>query len=119
MITHPELVQALMKPGADILASLTPEKADLWHAASCIPGEGGELFDAIKRHVIYGKELDVENVIEELGDLEFYIERVRAIVGITRQQTLHANIMKLSRRYTEMRFTNEHAIERADKAGTE
>lgn len=36
-------------------------------------GELGELFDAIKKHKIYGQDLDKENVLEELGDLLYYV----------------------------------------------
>lgn len=81
MITHPELVARLVKPGDAILATLTPEKADAWHMASCIPGEAGELFDAVMKQ-------DEANAIEELGDLEFYIEGLRTPLGITREETL-------------------------------
>ena len=35
-------------------------------------GEAGELLDALKKNLIYGKELDTANVVEELGDSLFY-----------------------------------------------
>jgi NTP pyrophosphatase (non-canonical NTP hydrolase) len=115
MIDHPTLVRALVKPGADIIASLTPDKADMWHMASCIPGEAGELFDAVKKHVLYGKDLDRENVVEELGDLEFYMEGLRQRIGITRDETLAANIAKLSKRYEGLSYSDAAARDRADK----
>lgn len=120
-ITHPQLVAALAKPGVDILASLTPEKCNLLHLASCIAPEGGELFDAVKKHIFYGQELDRANVIEELGDLEFYMQGVRAALTITREETLSANITKLRTRYEkktgQLTFTNVAAQERLDKIG--
>lgn len=114
-ITHPELVAALVKPGQDILDSLTPLKCHLWHMASCIPGEAGELFDAIKKLTIYGKILDRQNVIEELGDLEFYMQGLRDALNITREETLAANIAKLSKRYVGLTYSDKSAQERADK----
>jgi len=114
-ITHPELVEALAKPGEDILASLTPEKCHQWHMASCIPGEAGELFDAVKKHVIYGKPIDRANVVEELGDLEFYMEGLRQSLGITREETIEANVAKLSTRYAGLKYSDKAAQERADK----
>jgi hypothetical protein len=33
-ITHPELVTALVKSGQDIIDSLTPEKAHVWHMST-------------------------------------------------------------------------------------
>lgn len=113
--THEGLVAALAKPGEDIRQSLDAKACHLWHMASCIPGEAGELFDAIKKSVIYGKELDLENVIEELGDLEFYMEGLRAALGIARQQCIEANIDKLQARYSEGSYSDKAAQERADK----
>ena len=115
MITHPELVKTLVKPGQEIVKELTAEDANLWHMASCIPSEAGELFDAVKAHVIYRKPLDRMNVIEELGDLEFYMEGLRQALGITRDETLAANIFKLSKRYDKLKYSNESAQARADK----
>ena len=98
-INHADMVKVLAKPGEDILASLTPAKCHLWHMASCAPSEAGELFDAVKRFCIYEEELDRTNVIEELGDLEFYMEGLRQGLGISREETLQANITKLAKRY--------------------
>lgn len=114
-IVYADMVTALAKPGQDILDSLTPEGCHLWHMASCIPGEAGELFDAIKKFVIYNKPLDLENAIEELGDLEFYMEGLRQGLGITREQTLDANVAKLGTRYAGLRYSDKAAQERADK----
>jgi NTP pyrophosphatase (non-canonical NTP hydrolase) len=114
-ITHPELVRALCKPGQQIADELTAEGAHLWHMSSCLCGEAGELFDAIKRKVIYQKKLDRANVVEELGDLEFYLEGLRAALGITREETLEGNIAKLSTRYGELKYSDTQAQERADK----
>lgn len=120
--THPELVAALAKPGEDIISQLTPLKAHMWHMASCICGEAGELFDAIKKHVIYGKDLDIENVQEEYGDLEFYMEGLRQAMQdyygnnpLLRALTLELNIEKLLKRYEGMKYTDKAAQERADK----
>lgn len=113
--SHAEMVTALVKPGGELLLSLTAEKCDMWHAATGIVGEAGELIDAIKKHVIYNKPLDLENVIEELGDLEFYMEQLRQRLGIAREETLAANITKLSKRYEGMKYSDQAARERKDK----
>jgi hypothetical protein len=87
MIAHNALVASLAKPGDDILNSLTGSKCEAWHHASCIPGEVGELFSALLNHAVTG-ELDRENVVEELGDIEFYLQGLRAVTGIERVETL-------------------------------
>ena len=112
---HAELVECLVKPGSDVLRDLTPESANLLHLASALCGEAGELFDPIKKTAIYGKPIDFENIREELGDIEFYLEGIRSALGITRESTLQANIDKLSVRYAQKKYTNEDAINRKDK----
>lgn len=115
-IVFEEMVAALVKPGEDIIASLTPAKADLWHMGTGVSGEAGELLDAIKRVAVYNKPIDLENVIEELGDLEFFMEGIRQNLGITREQTLLGNIAKLGKRYSEGKYSDKQAQDRADKA---
>jgi NTP pyrophosphatase (non-canonical NTP hydrolase) len=112
---YSQFVNALAKPGEDILVSLTPEKCHIWHMASCIPGEGSEIFDAVKKFVIYEKSLDIANIIEELGDLEFYMEGLRQALGITREEVIEHNVTKLSERYARLVYTNRDAVLRADK----
>lgn len=115
MIKHHEMVKALAKSGEQIAAEINADDAHLMHMAIGISGEAGELLDAIKKQVIYRKPLDRENVLEELGDLEFYMEGIRQGLGITREQCLEANIAKLGKRYQGMIYSDGAAQERADK----
>lgn len=114
-IKHHEMVAALVKKPGAIIPQLTEEKVDLIHAIMGISGEAGELLDAIKKATIYDKPLDRENVVEELGDLEFYIEQLRQRLGITREETLDANIAKLRKRYEGFQYSDAAAHARADK----
>lgn len=116
MISHEHMVRVLAKPGAEIIESLTPEKAHCLHMAVGVSGESGELLDAIKKSVIYNKDLDLENVKEELGDIEFYLEGLRQGLGISREETLEANIAKLSKRYKQFQYSDKAAQQRADKS---
>jgi NTP pyrophosphatase (non-canonical NTP hydrolase) len=116
MILHSEMVTALVKSGEAILETLTPAKAHALHMAAGVAGEAGELLDAIKKHVVYNKPLDRVNAVEELGDLEFYMEGLRQGLGITREETISANIAKLSIRYAGNTYTDAAAQARADKA---
>ena len=108
IISYKEFVEKLIKKFDD-------RRLELCHAAMGVTGEAGELCDAIKRHVIYGKDPDMKNIIEELGDLEFFMEVIRAQYDITRGETLQANAMKLSERYRDLAYTDAAAIARADK----
>lgn len=115
-VTHPQMVHALVKPGQDVVDEMTPMKANIMHMAVGISGEAGELLDAIKKHVFYNKPLDMVNVIEELGDLEFYMEGLRQEVEVMRLTTLKMNKEKLSKRYHSLTYSDQHAQERKDKA---
>ena len=113
-VQHSELVRNLKKNPEHIVADLTPNKADLIHMVMGIVGEAGELLDAVKKHTIYNKPLDVENIIEELGDLDFYAEGMRQILDLRREDILAYNIKKLTKRYQDG-YSDKAAQERADK----
>lgn len=114
-LNYEDFVSSLTKDGQDILDTLTPEKAHIVHMAIGVVGEAGELIDAIKKYVIYCKDLDLENVIEECGDIEFYMQDLRKAIGISREQTLQANADKLSVRYSEGKYSDVAAQVREDK----
>lgn len=85
------------------------------HAALGVCGEAGELADAIKKQYVYGKGVDIENIIEELGDLRFYIQAVMNHYGLREQDILQVNANKLALRYKSLTYSDEAAIDRADK----
>jgi NTP pyrophosphatase (non-canonical NTP hydrolase) len=114
MKEHHELVSQLAKPGQEIIDELTPMQAYALHMAIGVSGEAGELLDAIKKFAIYQKPLDLENVVEELGDIEFYLQGIRQAFCIDREYVLQQNIVKLRKRYGKT-YTNAAAIARADK----
>jgi len=170
---HSEMVAALVKPGEAIIQSLTPLKAHLWHMASCVMGEVGELveavnnsdnyediieelgdiefylegirrplsierepeanhltkaydltdlaikagdlFDVIKKHIIYNKELDMQATIASLAAFDAVLHSIRVETNVTRAETLEANLAKLNKRYSEGKFSDAQAQARADK----
>ena len=118
-VVYATMVATLVKPGSDIIESLTPAKANTLHMAVGVAGEAGELLDAIKKHVVYNKPIDRENIVEELGDLEFYMEGLRQELDISREECLEYNIKKLltsdKARYKLGTYTDNQAQARADK----
>lgn len=115
-LTHRELVKALVKPGATINANLTDGEANMLHMLMGIAGETGELIDALKKHIIYGKPLNKDHLIEEMGDIEFYLEGLRQELAINRDHVLEVNIQKLSKRYDGLQYSDQAANQRADKS---
>ncbi len=116
-INYSDMVKSLAKPGEQILNEIDPSQMHLIHMAIGVSGEAGELLDAVKKSSIYQKTIDRENVIEELGDIEFYLEGLRQGLNITREETIIANKSKLSKRYEGFHYSNKAAQDRADKAG--
>lgn len=112
---HSELVENLKKDPLDIVMEMTADKADLLHMVIGVAGEAGELLDAIKKHTMYDKPLDIVNVVEELGDIEFYLEGIRQALKLSRDYILITNTQKLQKRYASGKFSNEQAQDRADK----
>ena len=112
---HQELVSKLVKDPKEIVENLNIREANLIHGIMGLSGEVGELLDTIKKTVIYKKELDYENVIEELGDIEFYLEQIRQELDIDRDEVLESNIIKLNKRYPTG-YSNQLAQNRLDKA---
>lgn len=87
------------------------DTARLIHYAFGLGTEAGELQDAVKKFVAYGKPLDKTNIKEEVGDLLWYIARICTLNGWTIQEVMDLNINKLKSRYPE-KFTEENAIVR-------
>ena len=113
---YEDFVISLCKPGEDIKAELTPQQAHAWHMATGLCTEAGETMDAIKKWAIYQKKLDMANVLEELGDLEYFSAGLRTCLGISREDVLEHNKAKLTKRYGE-KYSNAAAQARADKVG--
>lgn len=112
---YPTFVESRCKDGATIKLELTPRQAHLIHMVLGLCGEIGELADAIKKHVIYQKELDYKNVREEAGDVRFYYTGLLNGVGMTDNEVIADNIEKLQKRYHTGAYSDKQAQERADK----
>lgn len=112
--THREFVRNLCKPGSVIAEELTPEDCHRLHMAVGISGEAGELLDAVKKATIYRKPLDIANIVEECGDLLFYIAGMLDSIGVDIESAMAANVSKLSIRYGKS-YSDAAAIQRADK----
>lgn len=94
-------------------ASLESVEEDLLHAALGICDEAGEIAKAFKGSLAYKKELNVENLVEELGDILWFVALMADRLKIPMDYIAVKNIEKLYLRYPE-KFTEEDAIARAD-----
>ena len=72
----------------------------------------GELNDAMKRHIFYGKELDIAKMKLAFNNLFIDLENALNKKGFTLALAMEANIRKLEKRYPEKMFTAQAAIHR-------
>lgn len=72
----------------------------------------GELNDAMKRHIFYGKEIDIAKMQLAFNNLFIDLENTLNKKGFTLALAMEANIRKLEKRYPEKMFTAQAAIHR-------
>ena len=100
--------------------ALRSMRSDLPYEAICsnmcmgLAGETGETVDIFKKHIYQGKDLDINDVIEEIGDILWYIANLCNVNKITMKECMESNVEKLRKRYPNG-FSIKDALERADK----
>lgn len=104
---------------------LTADKAHLLHMAIGVCGEGGEILEEIllgcapTEAGANTRGVLMDNVLEETGDLEFFLEGIRQALAINRDESLDHNLHKLTKgpkaRYKEGVYSDAAAQARADK----
>ena len=87
----------------------------LLHVSAGLTTEAAEFTDGLKKHIFYGKTLDEVNLMEELGDLLWYVSYGCRMLNTTMEEVMERNINKLMIRYPE-KFTEDRAENRNLKA---
>jgi len=72
---------------------------DLLHMAVGISDEAGEVLGQAKKAFFQGHPWKKDKVIEEVGDLLFYLNRFIHLHGVTLSECIEANVVKLNARY--------------------
>lgn len=88
-----------------------PETIRLIHATLGMVTEAAELADMLKKHLFYGRPLDLVNAAEEVGDSMWYVGLAVDVLHTTMNEILTMNHEKLRLRYPE-KFTEHHAENR-------
>ena len=76
-----------------------------------LAGESGEIADMVKKTVYHKHELDLGELVDELGDLLWYVAAICTLFNIDMDKVMERNIEKLKARYPEG-FTFEDNINR-------
>lgn len=62
-------------------------------------GEAGEVLEPIKKLLRQNKPVNLDELKLELGDVLYYLTRIGEYFGMTLQEILDANVVKLSERH--------------------
>lgn len=87
------------------------QSSRLLHGAIGCCTEAGELQDMLKKHFFYGKPLDLVNIMEEAGDMLWYIAILLDAAGYTMSQAMDTNIAKLRKRFPD-KYDDNKALNR-------
>ncbi len=77
-------------------------------------GESGEVIDLLKKHLSQGHDLNKEKMIEEIGDVAWYIAEIAYALNVDLETVLTRNIEKLKKRYPEG-FSVERSLNRENE----
>lgn len=105
-------IQTYSKLAMRTVSPMPTAMLDIVHAAMGISGEAGEVLDSVKKTMAYGKNLDRDHVVEEIGDCLFYMNMMVKFLDTTWDEVLDRNIRKLEARYPELKFSAERANNR-------
>ena len=100
---------------------ITAKQGDILHYALGMLGETLEQAYPLMEYAIVRRglgDIDMENALEERGDMEWYLKLGDSLLGFTNEQIIEHNTAKLSLRFPNMTFSKEHAEQRLDKVGT-
>lgn len=89
-------------------------KTSLIHAALGLTSDAGEFATIVKAFTIYGKHLNMQHMVEELGDILWFVSYAADCLGTDLKTVAEANIEKLRVRYPD-KYSDAAAIARADK----
>ncbi len=71
------------------------------NAALGLTGESGEVSDYIKKVLFHGHDLDKTKVMDELGDVLWYVALMADAIEVPLSTIMAANIEKLKARYPD------------------
>lgn len=87
------------------------KKDQLINSVMGLCGEAGEAIDIVKKHLAHGHDLNRGHLIEELGDIAWYLAEAADALDVNLEEVLILNIEKLKRRYPEG-FDKQRSIHR-------
>ncbi len=78
-----------------------------------LAGEAGEFANLVKKMTAHGHEFDPGSLMDELGDVLWYLAEAATASGLSLESIAHHNVEKLIKRYPDG-FSEEMSIKRTD-----
>ena len=100
--------------GAWAEGALDKDELFILNGALGLAGESGEVADLVKKWLFQGHKLEKDKVIEELGDVAWYLAIAAEAFDTTLGEVLQRNVDKLAKRYPEG-FDKARSIKREEK----
>ena len=86
----------------------------LRNAVYGLNGESGEVIDILKKHEFQGHELDYDKIMDEAGDVCWYIALLASALNVPLEAIMLRNVQKLMERYPDG-FDKNRSIHRVEK----
>lgn len=83
------------------MRTATSKCYDATNAALGIAGEAGEVADEVKKSTFQGHDWNPSKIIEELGDVLWYVALMADLLNVSLDFVMEHNIEKLKRRYPD------------------
>lgn len=96
-ITMREYQTAALRTAKD-MGSL---QQNLIHAALGITSEGGRITGLVQGACVYGKEVNIAALMEEAGDVLWFLSLLAQCIGVTLEDVAKENIRKLKLRFPQ------------------
>ena len=93
--------EALVKSQAMLRSGFATEEEELAYWSLCLNGEAGEVANDAKKVWKHGQLFDPEKVVDELGDVLWYLTIIALRTGASLEDIMNYNARKLSTRYPE------------------
>ena len=106
-MNHEEFMQSVLRTARKNFS----HSEQLNNALFGLAGETGELIDCFKKQLFQGHDPDITKVINEVGDVLYYLYLLSNNQGFTIAECMEANKAKLQRRYP-VEFSPEQSINR-------
>ena len=86
----------------------------LRNAVYGLNGESGEVIDILKKHEFQGHEMDYGKIMDEAGDVCWYIALLASALNVPLEEIMLRNVRKLMERYPDG-FDKNRSIHRLEK----